>query len=165
MSTVRSIILLFSALLLASCTIQLAPDYDAALVEGLDDANTEALTLFAAVEPGSPTSEFPEHEGHYSKLIGRFDALRQRAATRQVPPLAKRLSKIPIVSNLCNSQSDPAACVNSSPASLSEVLKIFRRMRDAHRTQGLTPDTVGLFRDGYYIAVDQALTVENALER
>ena len=157
---------LLCAFLLAACTIQLAPDYDQALVEGLDEANTSALTLFAALETGSPQSEFGEYEERYAELIGTFDALRQRALTRQIPPLAARLSRLSIVNSLCNSESDPTGCVNTSPASLEEVLRLLRRMRDTHNgANGLAPDIVQVFRDSYNVAIAQALTVENALKR
>jgi hypothetical protein len=153
------------AMLLAACTIQLVPDYDQALVEGLDEANTAALTLFAAVESGSPATEFGEYEERYAELIGTFDALRQRAMSRQVPALADRLSRLGIVRDLCDSESDPSACVNTSPASLERVLQVLREMRDRHRSGGLAIDVVELFRTDYRTAVAQALTVENALKR
>ena len=157
---------LLCAFALAACTIQLAPSYDQALVEGLDEANTTALTLFAALETGSPQSEFGEYDDRYAELIGKFDALRQRALARQIPPLAERLTRLSIVRDLCDSESDPSACVNTSPASLDEVLKLLRRMRDAHNGPGgLAPDIVQTFRDSYNVAIAQALTVENALKR
>ena len=157
---------LLCAFVLAACTIQLAPSYDQALVEGLDEANTAALTLFAALETGSPQSEFGEYEARYAELIGKFDALRQRALTRQIPPLAERLTRLSIVRDLCSSESDPSACVNTSPASLEQVLTLIRRMRDTHkRPGGLAPDIVQTFRDSYNVAIAQALTVENALKR
>ena len=153
------------AVLLAACTIQLVPAYDQALVEGLDEANTGALTLFASVESGSPQAEFEEYEERYAELIGRIEALRQRALNRQIPPLASRLSKVRIVRDYCNSETDPTACVNASPASLERVLEVLRRMRDRHRSAGLAEDTVSLFRNDYNTAMGQALTVENALKR
>jgi len=150
---------------LTACTIQLVPSYDQALVEGLDQANTEALTLFAAVEGGSPASKFSEYEERYAELIGKFDALHQRAASRQIPPLAKRLSKVNIVRDFCNSETDPTGCVNVSPAALDRVLMVLRKMRDKHRSSGLASDGVELSRGDYDSAIAQALTVENALKR
>lgn len=150
---------------LAACTIQLAPGYDQALVEGLDKANTQTLTLFAAVESGSPTSKFSDYEQNYSELIGTFEALRQRAESRQIPPLAKRISSIRPVQDFCKSETDPTGCVNASPASLKQVAEVLRKMRDRHRSNGLQPDVVGLFRTDYNTAIAQALTVENALKR
>lgn len=165
MSAIRNIVILLWALLLSACTIQLAPGYDQALVEGLDATNTEALTLLASVEDGSPVTEFGEYADDYAQVIGQFDALRQRAENRQIPPLAKRISKLGIVRDFCNSASDPTGCINASPASLKSVLELLRRMRTQHRTRGLAPDTVELFRTGYDTAISQALTVETALRR
>ena len=156
---------LLCALVISACTIQLAPGYDKALVEGLDESNTRALTLFASLESGSPASEFEQHEQRYAELIGTFDALRQRAQTRQIPPLAKRLSSLRIAQSFCNSEADPTGCVNASPASLGQVLSLLRRMRNTHRASGLAPDIVNVFRDSYNVAIAQALTVENALQR
>jgi hypothetical protein len=151
---------------LAACTVQLVPSYDQALVEGLDDANTAALTLFASVEDGSPQSEFAGYEERYAQLIGKFEALHQRAVNRQIPPLAARISRLSIVRDYCNSDSDPTACVNASPASLLRVLAVIRRMREQHGSaRGLAADIVGLFRNDYNTAVAQAITVENALKR
>jgi hypothetical protein len=153
------------AVLLAACTIQLAPGYDQALAEGLDASNRQALTLFASLEGGSPASEYDSYEQRYAELIGGFDALRQRALTRQIPPLAKRLSSLKIVQGFCNSESDPTGCLNASPSSLAEVLSLLRRMRDTHKSRGLGSDQIELFRDSYNPAIAQALTVENALKR
>lgn len=165
MPAIRNLIVLFGALLLAACTIQLVPAYDQALVEGLDKSNTETLTLFAAVDDGSAASEFPKYEERYADVIGNFDALRQRAMARQVPPLASRLSKIKSIGSFCNSEGDPTGCVNASPGSLEQVLSLLRRMRILHKTRGLEKDEVATFRDSYAPAIAQALTVENALKR
>lgn len=153
------------AVLLAACTVQLVPSYDQALVEGLDQANTAALTLFASVETGSPAAKFVDYEHTYADVIGKFDALQQRAASRQIPPLATRLSKLKIVEAYCNSATDPASCLNVSPSSLNVVLATLRQMRDTHKKSGLAPDAVDLFARQYKTAVAQALTVENALKR
>lgn len=150
---------------LAACTVQLAPAYDPALVQGLDQTNTQALTLFAELETGSPATDFPTYAPRYAALIGQFDSLRQQAMARQIPPLAKRLSSLKIVERICKTDTDPTACVNTSPASLAQVLSNLRKMRDTHKAMGLQPDIVALFRGGYDPAIAQALTVENALKR
>jgi hypothetical protein len=157
--------ILFWTVLLAACTIQLVPNYDQTLVDGLDEANTTALIVFAEVEDGSPQSEFAQFGSRYAELIGKFDALQQRAANRQIPPLAARLSKLSIVRDFCNSKSNPTECVNASPSSLARALEVLRKMRDRHSGSGLARDTVLLFRNDYNTAMGQALTVENALKR
>lgn len=152
-------------LMLAACTIQLVPSYDQALVDGLNEVNVQTLTLFAEVENGSPASKFDDYDQRYAAMIGTFEALRQRAMSRQIPPLAKRISRLRFAANFCNSESDPAGCVNASPASLARVIEVIRKMRDRHHDKGLEKDTVELFRGDYNTAVAQALTVENALKR
>ena len=157
--------LLVWTLVLAACAIQLAPAYDQTLVDGLNQRHAQALTLFASVEGGSPASEFGEHRQYYAELIGGFEALRERAAGREIPPLAQRISRLRIVRDFCNSEADPTGCVNASPAALERVLEVLRRMRDRHRTRGLATDLITLFRRDYSTAIAQALTVENALRR
>jgi hypothetical protein len=164
-SPIKALALLFWAVLLSACTIQLVPSYDQALVEGLDKTNQEALTLFAAVEGGSPKEKFGEYEENYAAVIGGFDALRQRAVSRQIPPLAARISKLSIVRQVCDSKNDPAGCLNVSPASLDRVLQVLRQMRDLHRSSGLNDDLIRPFRRDYQTAMGQVLTIENALKR
>jgi hypothetical protein len=163
--TVQRLWVLLCAILLSACSVQLAPGYDAALTEGLSEANGEALTLFAALEEGSPASEFANYQERYAELIGGFDGLRQRAEARPVPPMAQRLARHRIVQGFCNSRDDPAACLNSSPASLSEIVSLLRQLRTRHRTNGVSPAAVTQIRNGYDVAIHQALTVESALQR
>ena len=152
-------------LLLAACTIQLAPKYDPSLVDGLNQTNSSALALFAALEGGSDQDSFPRYEQRYAELIGTTEALRQRAARREVPPLAARLAKLKVISSICKDPANPTACVNASPASLGEVLKLLRELRDQHRSKGLPKDVVALTRNAYDTAMGQAIAVENALKR
>ncbi|WP_284124631.1 hypothetical protein [Parerythrobacter aestuarii] len=161
----RNALLAVIALLLSACMASLAPQYDQSLVENLTAANEDALTLFALIEDGSTKEDFARLEYRYASLIGRFDALRQRASTRYIPPMASRLKELSIVRNFCNSESDPNGCVNASPASLAELIATLKRMRTLHRQAGLDPGAVIAFRNRYDIQIDQALTVENALKR
>jgi len=167
MPAISRYVLLPWLFVLTACTVQLVPSYDRDLVQGLDQAHVEALTLFASVdgEEGSPATAFTGLEQRYASVIGRFEALRQRAQGRPIPPLARRISRLGIVRDFCNSQSDPSGCVNASPGSLAEVLSLFRRMRSRHQRGGLPPDVVALFRQSYDAAIEQALTVERALQR
>jgi hypothetical protein len=152
-------------LLLNACAIQLVPEFDQALLDGLNETNEAALILFAEVESGASAEEFPQYARRYAELIAGFDSLRQQASARQVPPLAKRLADKKIIRSFCTSASDPAACLNASPASIGEIANTLRQMRDTHRRSGLKVGTVKLFRGRYDIQIDQALTVESALKR
>ena len=161
----RQLVLFMALLLFSGCAIQLVPDYDQALIEGLSDANTEALTLFAQVENGSTAEEYSEYARDYAVLIGKFGALRQRAQSRYVPPLAGRLAEKKIIRDFCASETNPNGCLNASPESIGEILSNLRQMRDLHRQRGLEAGAVIAFRNRYDIQIDQALTVENALKR
>lgn len=167
MPAIARYVLLSWLFALAACTVQLVPSYDRELVQGLDQAHVEALAIFASVdgEEGSPATAFAALEQRYAAVIGRFEALRQRAQARPLPPLARRLSRLAIVRDFCNAQNDPTGCLNASPASLAEVQSLFRRMRRTHQRSGLAPDTVLLFRRSYDTAIEQALTVERTLQR
>lgn len=159
------VLALFVAFALSACTIGLVPAYDADLAEGLSAAHAKAMVEFARVEEGSPASEFAAHADGYAELIGAFGELKSRAATRPMPPLASRLAKSPVFRRVCPATDNPEVCLNASPASLDVVLSTLRTMRTTHRTAGLTPALVDGFQRQYVTAVNQALTVEAALER
>lgn len=164
----RSILMLWLTLLsvaLSACTIQLAPAYDDALASGLAETHSSTLTLFAGVEEGSPATEFTGYSRDYAMIIGQFEALRQRAEARDIPPLASRLTRLRVIESICGSGADAERCINASPASIAEVLRLLRDMRRLHRTRGLTREDIQLYRDSYDPAIRQALTVENALRR
>ena len=156
---------IFALFLLSGCVAQLVPDYDQSLVDGLNTANEETLTLFASVETGSEETEFAGYEDDYAGLIGKFEALRQRARARYVPPLGERISQMQIAPEICNSEDDPQACLNVTPTVLGQVLSTLRRMRDQHEANGLVSAAVVDFRGAYDTQIDQALTIENALKR
>ncbi len=161
----RRIVATAFLLLVAACAIQLVPDYDPALLDGTNDANVAALTLFAQVEDGSPQSEYPLYSPRYADVIGKFEALRQSASARYVPPLAEQLAERNILRDFCDTGENPAACLNVTPESMGEIVSTLRRMRQLHRDSGLEPVAVAAFRNRYDIQIDQVLTIENALRR
>ncbi len=159
------LVALLAAIIVTGCTIQLAPSYDKELVSGLDAGNEEALTLFASLSGGSDQSKYPEYKERYSKVIGKFTALKLRAQTRQVPPLAKQLKKINFVSNLCDVRNDAVSCVNTSPEAIDQVVMQLKQMQKTHQESGLAEDLVVGFETNFITALQQALFVERALER
>ena len=159
------IVALLAAFALAACTVGLVPAYDADLAEGLSSAHAAALVEFARVEEGSSSEDYPAHSDAYAQLIGAFGELKSRAATRPLPPLASRLAKTSVFRKVCPATEDPEVCLNATPDSIAMVLSTLRTMRTTHRTQGLDPAIVELFQREYLTAVDQAMTVEAALER
>ena len=158
------IVALLAAFALAACTVGLVPAYDADLAQGLSSAHAAALVEFARVEEGSPKEDYPAHADAYAQLIGAFGELRSRAATRPIPPLASRLAKTSIFRKVCPATEDPEVCLNATPDSIGMVLNTLRTMRTTHRTQGLDPAIVEGFQREYLTAIDQAMTVEAALQ-
>ena len=158
----QAIIVAFALTMLSACTIQLAPDYDQELVAGLDKANEETLTIFASLAGGSDKSDYDDYKERYSKAIGAFTALRQRAETRQLPPLTKRLEKVNFVSAACPQIND---CVNTSPDAIQRVIENLKTLQNRHLNSGIPPDLVNGFETRHQTAIQQALFVERALER
>lgn len=161
----RTILLWFFAL--AACTIHLVPSYDQGLVDGLNKANTETLTLFAELEGRNDLGKdtFATYEGRYASVIGQFSALKLRADARDVPPLAQRLLKLKAVERLCGTGADATECVNITPKRLDNIIAGLRTLRNQHRDRGLAPDSIDLARGNYDPPIQLVLSVENALKR
>jgi len=164
-SAAAGLFALFAACALAACTVGLVPAYDADLAQGLSSAHAATLVEFARVEEGSPKEDYPAHADTYAELIGAFGELQTRAATRPIPPLASRLAKTSVFRKVCPATDDPEVCLNATPDSIAMVLATLRTMRTTHRTIGLEPVIVEGFQREYLTAIDQAMTVEAALER
>lgn len=165
--TLRVSRLISALLLVAGCSIALAPTGDAEIVAGINTANEQTLVLFASVANGSSVSEFAPIAGQYDQIIGKFDALRIRAASRDVPTTALTLgAKLGLLSSLQAICPDsPTDCINASPSSLKTIVDILGEMRTQHERSGLPSDIVAIFKLTYETSVQQALTVEMALVR
>jgi hypothetical protein len=79
---------LIATLLNAACTIQLAPAYDRALVEGIRDANNDIMQLYATTGMGVDQKSFGQRVDQYNKVIGKVDALALQSQSRPVPDSA-----------------------------------------------------------------------------
>lgn len=149
------------AVFLTACSINLAPAHDPSLVQGLSDANNDAMILFADVSTGVDEATFGERRETYNSIIGRIDALRLQASARPLPS--------PAVSRTLRERlgDENAEMILTPPteSSLAEVAETLTRMRDTDRARGLTPTLVQGFRNNYEISMDQALTYEKALQR
>jgi hypothetical protein len=80
------VLILLLALIIAACTIKLAPDYDQSIVDGLGKVNDSGQKLFAAIGQGSSQSDYAKHQATYIQLIGQLDALQLQALSRPEPP-------------------------------------------------------------------------------
>lgn len=151
---------------LSACTMSLVPQYQQSLVDGINQANTKALTLFATLSRGSPKAEFPKLKPRYDEVIGAFDALRLAASSRAVPALAGQLFGGSLLKKVCTEAGkDTNDCVNATPLFLAEVVSIVTDIRDDHADAGLGADEVAYYKPLYDQEIRFALTVENALKR
>jgi len=160
----QRLVLLVAAIFLAGCSVKLVPSYDRTIVEGLTEANRETLELFAAVSNGAPGETFGEREPKYNELIGAFDALRLQADARPVPrPLVLQWFGLGTPDG--KQPEEIEKLQNPTPGILEEVRETLIRMRETDRGGRLSATLVTGFKNSYELSIDQALTVEKALER
>lgn len=151
--------------LLNACAMPLAPAYDKAVSDGLNAANTDAMTLFASISLGVQKHDFASRAEQYAQVIGKLDALAISANARPVPKNA--------VTDKINAVLDKSlpATAEKSDARLPSVMAIRKiaetviKMRDTDVKQGLTTYEVIAFKQQASIYFDQAITYENFLQR
>ncbi len=157
-------LLAWCLLALAACTVQLAPDYDKTIVDGLTAANQDTTTLFAGLSAGVSASTFPDREKTYNSIIGKFDALRLEAKARPVPqPLLSHL----FGSTAVGEKPLPADQILKSPTPdvLQNIVDTITTMRDEDKKQGLVAKRAESFKSEYELSIQQALVYEKALLR
>jgi len=151
---------------LLGCTTQLAPPYDKAVVDGLNAANTEAMTLLAEVSNGTDKGTFPKREDKYNTLIGKLDALAVSAGARPMPSnnvtelINRKLEKRGVTQPLQEDDATPP-----SAHAIRKIAETFERMRDHDMKAGLKPGDAKAFKGQVVVYFDQAITYENFLKR
>lgn len=165
-----ALILAVLVVILAGCTMQLAPDYDQALYKNLTDLNTKTETLFAGLSKGASAGTFATYKTTYDQIIGGFAAARLTAATRPVPTISQQIFASRAFKAACGD--DATECVNPTPASLDLIVTLLTAMRDTHQSRGLTAEEVGAaggstmgFKGQYEIDISPVLVFEAALQR
>ena len=151
-------------LLLAGCSVQLAPSYDSTILDGLTSANEQAMTLFASVSSGTEGSPFSDRETTYNELIGKFGALRLQALARPTPqPLV--LDYLGLAPSAATA-SEPENRLKAPTADiLATIIDKLTRMRDKDKAGSLTKEFVELFENSYELSITQAIAYEKALQR
>lgn len=151
-------------LLLAGCTVTLAPPYDKALVEGLQKGNTEVMTFFASVSDGTQAETFGQRKDAYARFIGHFDALALRAHTRVMPSDKKAVRKVNESIDIPKSRI-PEDFKTPSATAMTHISEALTVMRNADQKQGLTATEVKGFKGNITIYLTQALVYERFLKR
>lgn len=151
------------ALLLASCTTQLAPGYDDYIDSGLTQLSQTVETYYAAMPAAGYAKEtYPKQEPFYADTIGKVEALKTRAAARPVPD--------PAVTRWLGMQQKADGTLgigNEIPSvtNLNIVSESLAELRDRQRDSGLSPAFVKRSVEQIRIALRNAITYELALKR
>ena len=168
----RSAAVLCVFLLLGGCATQLAPSYSQSIVDGLNTANTQTMTMFATVSAGvTPDTFVANRQAQYNGLIGQFMALESQVAARPQPQPPLGTSAI--------APEDWQKVISTAPTkgSLDTIVSIITKMRDEDQAKGfkavmtgctsaaLDPSLVCGFQNAYTQNFDSALTYEMALKR
>ncbi|MEM7216626.1 MAG: hypothetical protein AAF423_13890 [Pseudomonadota bacterium] len=169
----RIVNLLLPLVLLSSCTVSFFPQFDAKILEKIEATNDQAQVLFAAVERGSPASEFSSLETSYNEVLGGLSAVLLQVQARPQPQASERLLSRIVgqdrIQDVCRKNEEvvadgaQACFLIVTPFALSEARESLAEMRNAHQRLGLGPVLAANFVNLFNISIEQALTVETAL--
>jgi len=168
----RGVAALCMFLVLGGCATQLAPSYSQSIVDGLNTANTQTMTMFATVSAGvTPDTFVANRQAQYNGLIGQFMALESQVAARPMPqpPLG--------TSSVTPEDWQKVLATAPTKGSLETIVSVITKMRDEDQKSGfravrtgctsaaLDPSLVCGFQNAYTQNFDSALTYEMALKR
>jgi hypothetical protein len=158
-----NVTLIFLITILTSCTVQLAPKYDAALFNGLTNANVKIMELFASVSSGTNNSTFSQRDKNYNAVIGLIDALALQSKARPIPEnsITEKVNTYLESKGIAPMTDKGAPSANS----LEEVSKNLSKMKEVDSKMGLKSNVVKVFKNAVIISMDQALTYESFLDR
>ena len=163
---------LASLILLSGCATQLAPSYSQGIVDGLNAANVQTMTMFATVSAGVTADTFAaQRQTQYNAIIGQFSALESQVAARPMPQPPLGASRV--------APADWLKVLEAAPTkgSLDTIVSVLTKMRDEDQKNGfhavitgcgsaaLDPSLVCGFQNAYTQNFDSALTYEMALQR
>jgi hypothetical protein len=150
-------------LFLSACTTTLAPPYDQAIMDGLNDANANLMVFFASTTSGTSPQSFDEREERYNTLIGSLDALVIQSRARPMP----KNDITEAVNAFLEKRGAPSLVGGEAPSAsaIAKISETMTKMRDTDKKQGVTAFEVSAFRGQVVIYLDQALTYETFLKR
>jgi hypothetical protein len=150
-------VVVFVVTMAGGCATRLAPEYDQAILDGLNASNAAAMTLFAALSEGAKHSDFSRYESQYAGVIGAVQALEMQIAARPIPEVSSDIT----------SELGAAGEAITTPAvePVRGMSRTLETMRTVHSKTDLTKTEVTAFKNQWVIYADQALTYESHLER
>jgi hypothetical protein len=160
----------FMALALGGCTVQLAPDYEPTIVQGLNDYNAQIQTHMANVAAGTRPGLNADQQKAYDDLEGKGRALIMLIKARPQPQSglvrwfgSKLADKIPADGDVAKANIDFLAV--PTDAQIEKILLQLAAMKDEQKRQGLKPDQYKIYANSINSFMRNALTYEMALKR
>ena len=151
------------ALFLASCTTQLAPDYDEYIVNNLAQLRESIETYYAAMPAtGYSKESFPKQAAFYADSLGKIEAVKARAFLRPKPegPVTRWLGMQQRPDNTPVFGDDVPTVAN-----LTEAGTIIRDLRERQQADGVSAAFVKRNIEQVRIALNNAIRYEMALKR
>jgi hypothetical protein len=165
----RKFRLLLSAVLLlvASCTAQLAPAYDQAIVSGLASANQDVQTLFASLGTGVGKDTYDTRSASYTSIVGELNALEIQAKSRPIPgsDSLTEANKVLSANGTGQLANDPQFTSFPSARAIHDASVMIATMREADKKAGIHGDELKAYQNQASIFLTQAITYENFLKR
>lgn len=162
-SRILGLLLLSQIIILYGCAATLAPQYDQAVVDGLNSVNYGIMELMASVSGGTVKDTFAEREDSYNGIIGHLYALEIQAKSRPMPSdkASEKINKILTDRGI----EIPVDGEAPSVFAVGKIAETIIKMRDTDKKQGITEGEAQAFKNQAAIFLDQAMTYENFLKR
>ena len=160
--------ILVTGLVLAACSVQLAPDYEQPIVDGLNDFNAAILTHMASVSDGTEPGLNAEAQKVYDSLEGQGMALMMLIEARPTPkPAIARLFGASRADDIPPDGEGGGLDVLDAPTDdqVAQILGQLDRMENEDRDQGLASGQYKLYANAIESFMRNALTYELALKR
>ena len=164
MKNTLRLVAVFMALSLVACKATLAPAYDAAIVESLSSSTLTVTTLFTEVkEQGGDKAHYQAHKDTYNEAIAEMEALQMQLKARPAPSNAF----IEKVNKKLEEKNVKPIDISSAPSAdaIAQIIQTLTKMRDVHKSQGLTNLEIDAFKGQTLIYMEQAIFYERFLKR
>jgi hypothetical protein len=164
----RAFIAVLLALAVVGCTVQLAPNYEEPIVQGLNDFNVAIQAHMAAAAKGTQPGLTADQQKAYDDLEGRGRALIMLIKARPEPkPAFLRWFGWQLSDDIPASGNTSYIDFLDVPTDdqIERILEQLVTMEDEDRRQGLARGQYKLYANAIDLFMRNALTYEMALKR
>jgi hypothetical protein len=162
-----SLISLLIVLAINGCTVQLAPQYDQSILDGLISTNKSAQIFFASLGTQVEKETYQGRTSTYANLIGSLNALEVQSKSRPIPPDAD-LTKINNVISKNTGQAitnDPDFSDYPSARAIHDASTTLQAMQNMDKSSGLRGMQLKALENQVTVYLSQAITYETFLKR